>query len=184
MQTGAGDLYSSAAPVLIAVPTVIVVLRLYQLLLHGLARASARQRSVIGFLGLTRAAQATATLTLPAMTLVLALTVAAFTGMVQAAVVRGEAVLSWQKTGADVVVASPGQLDIASSLISPAAVRAIAAVPGVQHAATALTIPLSTADDEPMTAIAVDPASYAALVKSTEGFSPVNPALLTQALAS
>ena len=50
-QTGATDLYTSAAPVLVAVPAVIVVLRLYQLLLRGLARASARQRGVIGFLG-------------------------------------------------------------------------------------------------------------------------------------
>ena len=137
MQTGATDLYTSAAPVLVAVPAVIVVLRLYQLLLRGLARASARQRGVIGFLGLTRAAQATVTLALPAMTLVLALTVAAFTGMVRDAVVRGETVPSWQATGADVVIAAPGH----ASAISPSAVRAIAAVPGVQHAATALRSP-------------------------------------------
>ena len=41
------------------------------------------------------------------MTLVLALTVAAFTGMVRDAVVRGETAVSWQATGADVVVAAP-----------------------------------------------------------------------------
>jgi hypothetical protein len=72
------------------------------------------------------------------MTLVLALTLAAFTGMVRVAVVRGEAAASWQATGADVVVAAPGQLGI-----SPSAVRAIAAVPGVQHAASALEVPLT-----------------------------------------
>ena len=44
------------------------------------------------------------------MTLVLALTVAAFTGMVRDAVVRGETAVSWQATGADVVVAASGQL--------------------------------------------------------------------------
>ena len=137
-QTGATDLYASAAPVLVAVPAVIVALRLYQLVLRGLARASAQQRGVIGFLGLTRAAHAPVTLALPAITLVLALTVAAFTGMVRAAVVRGETAASWQATGADVVVAAPGQL-----AISPSAVRAIAAVPGVQHAASVLTVPLT-----------------------------------------
>ena len=42
-QTGAADLYASAAPVLVAVPAVIVALRLFQLLLRGLARASARR---------------------------------------------------------------------------------------------------------------------------------------------
>ena len=174
-QGGAGDLFTSAAPLLVAVPAVIVVLRLYQPLLRGLARASARRRGVIGFLGLTRAAQATATLALPAITLVLTLTIAAFTIMVRDAVVRGEIAASWQQTGADVAITySPG------FEARPSAVRAFAAVPGVQHAATALELPLDLTGGERVTAIAVDPASYAALVASTEGYSPVNPALLTQ----
>jgi putative ABC transport system permease protein len=176
MQTGATDLYVSAAPVLVAVPAVIVALRLYGLVLRGLARASARQRGVIGFLGLTRAAHAPLTLALPAITLVLALTVAAFTGMVRTAVVRGETAASWQATGADVVVAAPDQLGL-----SPAAVRAIAAVPGVQHAASVLTVPLTNGGGHVVDAIVVDPASYAALVASTEGFAPVRSALLTPA---
>jgi len=175
-QGGAGDLYTSAAPLLVAVPAVIVVLRLYQLLLRGLARASARQRGAIGFLALTRAAQASATLALPAITLVLTLTMAAFTIMLRDAVIRGEITASWQETGADVAITySPG------FEASPSAVRAFAAVPGVQHAATALELPLDLSGSERVTAIAVDPASYAALVASTEGYSPVNPALLTQA---
>jgi len=175
-QPGAGDLYASVTPVLVAIPAVIVALRLYQLVLRGLARASARQRGVIGFVGLSRAAQTPVALVLPVMTLVLALTAASFTGMVRAAVVRGEIAASWQATGADVVVAFPGQLGI-----SPSAVRAIAAVPGVEHAASAVVMPLTIADDrDPVTAIIVAPASYAALVASTEGFSPVRPALLTR----
>jgi putative ABC transport system permease protein len=175
-QSGVADLYASAAPVLVAVPAVIVALRLYQLLLRGLARVSARRRGVIGFLGLARAAQAPTTLALPAMTLVLALTVASFTGMVRTAISRAETTASWQATGADVVVTS-GQFGI-----RPSAVHAIAAVPGVQHAATAFAVPVTVADGQGIqvvTAIAVDPASYAALVASTEGFSPVRPALLT-----
>jgi putative ABC transport system permease protein len=174
-QPGGTGGYASAAPVLVAIPAVIVTLRLYALLLRALARASARRRGIIGYLGLTRAAQAPVTLALPAMTVVLALTLAAFTGMVRAAVVRGETTASWQATGADVVVASPGQPGI-----SPPAVRAIAAVPGVRHAAPALVVPLAVAGGgQVVTAIVVDPASYAALVASTEGFSPVSPALLT-----
>src|SRR6202453_2307445 len=172
---GGTGLYASAAPVLVAVLAVIVALRLYQVLLRGLARASAQRRGVIGFLGLTRAARAPVTLALPAMTLVLALTLAAFTGMVRAAVVRGETVASWQATGADVVVAG-GQLGL-----SPSAVRAIAAVPGVQHAASALVVPLTVAGGSQVVAgIVVDPASYAALAAATEGFSAVRSALLTQ----
>jgi putative ABC transport system permease protein len=175
-QTGATDLFTSTAPVLVAVPAVIVAMRLYQVLLRGLARASARRRGVIGFLALSRAAQAPVVLALPAITLVLALTVAAFTGMVQAAVFAAENVASWQATGADVVVAAPIQLGL-----SPSAVRAMAAVPGVEHAATADIVAVSvTAGVHTVTVIVVDPASYAALVASTEGFSPVRPALLTQ----
>jgi len=177
-QPGATDLYVSLAPVLIAVPAVIVALRLYQALLRGLARASARRRGVIGFLGLTRAAHARGTLALPAITLVLALTVAAFTGMVRAAVVSGETTVSWQAAGADVVIASSDALGI-----SPSTVRAIAAVPGVQHAATAVTIPLTTTvSGQTVNAIFVDPAGYAALVASTDGFAPVPAALLTKSL--
>jgi putative ABC transport system permease protein len=172
-QTGAADLYTSTAPVLVAVPAVIVALRLYQLLLRGLARASARRRGVIGFLALSRAAQAPAALALPAMTLVLALTVATFTGMVQAAVFAGETAASWQATGADVTVTSPSTFDI-----SPSAVRAIAAVPGVQHAASVYIAPLTIGSG--LTAVVVDPASYAALVAGAMGFSPVRPALLTR----
>jgi putative ABC transport system permease protein len=175
-QTGATDLFTSTAPVLVAVPAVIVALRLYQALLRGLARASARRRGVIGFLALSRAAQAPVMLVLPAMTLVLALTVAAFTGMVQAAVFAAETAASWQATGADVVVTAPIQLGL-----SPSAVRAIAAVPGVEHAASAATVVVTvTTGVHEVTAIVVDPASYAALVGSTEGFSPVRPALLAQ----
>jgi len=184
LQAGATDLFVSAAPVLIAVPAVIVVLRLYQVLLRGLARAAARRRGLIGFLGLARAAQQTLTLALPAMTLVLALTVAAFTGMLRDAVAGGETLVSWQETGADVVLTAPG-LSSTQSVLSPSAVRSLAAVPGVRHAATALTIPVNTSSDliptssGEVTVIAVDPASYAALVASTQGFSPVNSALLT-----
>jgi len=56
------------------------------------------------------------------------------------------------------VVVASGQLGI-----SPPAVGSIAAVPGVQHAASALLVPLTTSDGgQVVAAIVVDPASYAA----------------------
>jgi putative ABC transport system permease protein len=101
---------------------------------------------------------------------------AAFTIMLRDAVVRGEVAASWQETGADVVVTyAPG------ATASPSVVRAFAAVPGVQHAAPVVELPLYRVGSQLVTAIAVDPDSYAALVASTEGYSPVEPALLTQA---
>ena len=177
-QPGATDFYTSAAPVLVAVPAVIVALRLYQVLLRSLARASARQRGLMWLLGLARAARASATLALPAMTLVLALTVAAFTGMVRDAVLRGETAASWQATGADVVVAAPGGRNRHGDQPRRRAgdrrgARRPACHRGPGHS------PWTIDGGQPVPLIAVDPASYAALVASTQGFSPVDPALLT-----
>ena len=175
-QAGATDLFTSTAPVLVAVPAVIVALRVYQLVLRVLARASARRRGVIGFLALSRAAQAPVMLALPALVLVLALTVAAFTGMVQAAVAAGETLASWQATGADVVIATSGPTGI-----TPSAARALAAVPGVKQAASAVVVPLTVAAGvQTVDAIVVDPASYAALAASGMGFSPIDPGLLAR----
>ena len=84
------NLYTSAAPVLVAIPAVIVVLRIYPLILRGLLRGAARGRSATGFLGLAIAARAALTRVLPAFALVLAITVAAFAGMVRNAVTHGE----------------------------------------------------------------------------------------------
>jgi putative ABC transport system permease protein len=178
-QSGTVDLYASAAPVLVAVLSVIVILRLYQVLLRALARASARRRGVVGFVGLTRASAATVTFALPAITLVLAVTIASFTGMVREAITRSETAASWQQNGADAAVAAPFALNTLASLISPSAATSLEEVPGVKHAASVLVVPLSVGGGAVITGLVVDPASYAALVSSSMVFPPVNPALLT-----
>ena len=179
-QPGTVDLFASAAPVLVAVLAVIVMLHLYQVLLRALARASARRRGVVGFVGLTRASAATVTFALPAITLVLAVTIASFTGMVKEAVARSETAESWQQTGADAAVAAPWALNTLESLISPSAVASLGEVPGVKHAASVLVVPLSVGGGSVVTGLVVDPASYAALVASSPGFPPVNPGLLSE----
>ena len=177
-QPGQGiDLYTSAAPVLIAIPAVIVVLRLYPFLLRAMARASARRRGITGFLALRQAAQSALSLALPALTIVLALTVASFTGMVRDAVVGAETLASWQSTGGDVTIAATGQAAVSTG-IGASAVRQVTAVPGVRRAATASVIPWGVFGGSLVTGVAVDPASYAALVASEQGFSSFNPALL------
>ncbi len=180
-QPGMADLYASAAPVLVAVLGVIVILRVYQVLLRTLARASARRRGVVGFVGLTRASAATVAFALPALTLVLALTMASFTGMVKEAVARSEVAESWQETGADVTVAAPFAASAEASQISPSQMAAIAAAPGVKQSASVLVAPLSAGGGAVVTAIFVDPASYAALAASSLEFPAVNPALLDDA---
>ena len=98
------NFYTSSAPVLVAIPVVIIVLRLYPLALRGLLRSSRRTTGAPAFLGLARASRTALTPALPAFALVLALTVAAFAGMVRDAVINGEVAASWQTAGADATV--------------------------------------------------------------------------------
>ena len=165
---GGVNLYASAAPVLVAVPAVIVVMRLYPFVLRGLLRVFARSPGAAAFLGLARATRSALTPALPAFALVLALTVAAFAGMVRDAVTNGDVAASWKAAGADVTISGlPGFPDFT---VPPAAARAIAAVPGVTHEAQAWPTGWVSADGVQLTVIAVDPASYAALVAAADGY--------------
>ena len=184
LQAGSGvDFFTSAAPALVAVPAVIVVLRLYPLVMRALALWAARGRGASAFVGLARAARAALNPALPVFALVLAVTVAAFAGMVRDAVARGEVNASWAAIGADAEVStySPSPVPFTA-----AEQRAITSAPGVTHAAVASLWPMTTQDGDQVIAIAVDPSAYAALVASSQGFPSVNPAQLAgnQVLAS
>ena len=169
------NLYTSAAPALAAIPAVIVVLRIYPLILRGLLRRAARGRSATGFLGLALAARSALTPLLPAFALVLAITVAAFAGMVRNAVTHGEINASWQAAGADVTISTAGTADA----ISVAAQRALTAVPGVKHTAVVSELILTAPNGARVTGLAVEPASYSAFVASSATWPTVHPGLLT-----
>ena len=176
-QAGSGvNLYTSSAPVLVAVPAVIVVLRLYPLVLRELLRASGRTSRAPAFLGLARASRTALTPALPAFALVLALTVAAFAGMVRTAVANGEVAASWQTVGADATV-TPSYTDPRFTIAAPAA-RAVAGAPGVTYAAEVMNESWVTPAGRQVSVLAVDPASYAELVTRTPGFPPVPAGLL------
>ena len=177
VQAGAGvNFYTSLAPVLVAIPVVIVMLRLYPLALRRLLRAFARGSRAPAFLGLARASRTGLTPALPALALVLALTVAAFAGMVRDAVADGEVAASWHTVGADATVTSSSTAQ--RFTISPAAARAIAAVPGVTHVAEVMTESWATAAGSQVSVLAVDPASYAELVARTSWFPQIPAGLL------
>jgi putative ABC transport system permease protein len=172
LAAGAGvNLLTSAVPVLVAVPVVIVVFRLYPLVLRWLLRAAARTAGAPAFLGLARAARTALTPALPAFALVLTLTVAAFGGMLRDAVAGGQVAASWQAAGADATITpSP----VASSFTIPAAAaRAIAVVPGVTHAAQVYRADWFTPGGTEVIVLAVDPAAYATLVAATQGYPGV-----------
>ncbi len=156
-------IYPDLAPVLVAVPAVLLVMRLYPPAVRGLLRLSARRAGATGFLALARAARAPAGTVLPLFALVLALALAAFSGMVRAAVTRGDVAASWQTTGADAVVNATA----ARGGLTPAARHAITVVPGVRRATAVRVTSWTLPGQQAAQAVAVDPASYAALVAST-----------------
>jgi putative ABC transport system permease protein len=162
--SGSGiDLYLAIVPVLVAVPVVVVMLRLYPLIIRGLLALSARGTGATGFVALSRAARSTLTGALPAFALVLTLSLATFAGMVSQGIARGEITASWHAAGADVMIQTgPG-----SGPIAPAAVKAIGAVRGVRHATEVWNTSWFTSFGQPISVSAVDPARYAAVVAGT-----------------
>ncbi|MGA2829987.1 MAG: hypothetical protein ABSF03_28205 [Streptosporangiaceae bacterium] len=166
---GQPDLFLAATPVLVAIPVVVVVLRLYPLAVRGLARLSARTAGATGFIALARASRTSLTGVLPVFALVLGLSVAAFAGMVRSAVTRGEVAASWQATGADVVVdtGTETQPGFVPHPVTGAAQKAIAAVPGVRRSARVWKTSWTAPGGQQLTVLAVDPSQYTALVAST-----------------
>jgi putative ABC transport system permease protein len=158
---GGVNLYLAATPVLVAIPVVIVVLRLYPLAVRGLLRLSSRRAGATGFVALAAAARSSLTGVLPAFALVLALSLAAFAGMVNQAIARGEVAASWQSTGADVAITAT------SEPVTPAEEKAIGSVPGVRHLTATWNTAWTTPGGQTVTLVAVDPVSYAALIAST-----------------
>ena len=166
---GRPDLLLAATPALVAIPVVVVALRLYPLAVRGLLRLSARTAGATGFIALARASRTSLTGVLPVFALVLGLSLATFAGMVRDAVTRGETAASWQATGADVVVdtgteTGPG---FVTSPVTAAAQKAISAVPGVQRSARIWKTSWTATGGQQLAVLAVDPAQYAALVAST-----------------
>lgn len=164
---GGTNFFLSTAPVLVAIPAAVLVVRCYPVLLRWLLRITRAGRGVTGFVGLARSTRTSLTAVLPAFALVLALAVIAFGAMVRQAVARGEVAASWQTTGADAVV---GQPDSGISL-TPAAQQAIARVPGVRQTAGVLDIdgtlvPAGLGDITVHVAV-LDPARYAAVLTDT-----------------
>jgi putative ABC transport system permease protein len=159
---GGTDVYLTITPVLVAIPVVVIMLRLYPLAIRSLLAVSARSAGATGFVALSRAARSSLTGALPAFALVLALSLATFAGMVNQGISRGETTASWHATGADALIQpEPG------GAFNPAAVKAVGAVPGVRHATEVWTTNWFTEFGQPVTVIAVDPAGYAAMVADT-----------------
>jgi putative ABC transport system permease protein len=164
--------YLSASAVLVAIAVGLVVNRVYRAPLRAVARAAAHRRGPVGAVGLARAARAPAGSVLPALTLILTLTLAAFAIAVGASVSAGQVAASWAQLGADATISAAGAAPVTS-----ADVRAVRRVPGVVHATAVYTAPSSSplagalasgrAPSAQVGLAVVNPASYGALSADT-----------------
>ncbi len=164
---------ASAAPVLVAIPVIVIVTWLTPLAVGVVRRLASRRAGAPMLIALARAARPA---TLTAFAVVLTLTVFAFGGMVRDAITRGEVAVSWQTTGADDAIVAQQ-----SAWFTPSARAAITAVPGVQHQTAVWTTSWALPGNEDATVVAVDPASYAAFTASSPGWPQISAAKLTAA---
>ncbi len=164
LSSGNSGLYTSAAPVLVAIPVAVVVLRCYPLLARELARIAGRSRGVVAFVGLARATRTPPGTVLPAFALVLVLAMVAFPDMISTSVTRSQVAASWQQVGADAIIAAPD-----GQVISPALQGRISSVPGVVSTATAVTDEATLPTGFELSVVFVDPSRYAAVVDLAPG---------------
>jgi putative ABC transport system permease protein len=189
LSAGNMALYPSAAPVLVAVPVAVIVLRCYPPAARGLVRIAGRSRGVVAFVGLARATRTPPGAALPAFALVLVLTMVAFPAMISASVTRGQVAESWRQVGADAIIQAPD-----GQVIPPALQRRIASMTGVASTATGVVLSAALpATGQEMTAVFVSPARYAAVtdrapgsrfpLAALSGTAAIVPAVVTAAAA-
>jgi putative ABC transport system permease protein len=164
LSPGNSGLYASVAPVLVAIPVAVVMLRCYPPVARELARIAGLSRGVVAFVGLTRATRTPAGTILPSFALVLVLAMVAFPDMIAASVTGSQVAASWQQVGADAVIAAPpGQV------INPALQRAVSLVPGVVSTATAVVEAGTLPAGSELPVVFTDPARYAAVTGQRPG---------------
>jgi putative ABC transport system permease protein len=157
------DLFTSAAPVLVAIPVALLVMRTYPVVLRQLGRVAGRRRGVVMVVGLARGGTAAQAAALPTFALVLAFAVIAFAAMARDAVQRANVVASWQAAGADAIVTAPP----VGPGITPAAQRLISDVPGIQRFAAISLTQGTSGQGIQIPVVIVEPPQYAALTATT-----------------
>src|SRR5215467_3260694 len=163
--------YLSASAVLVAAAVALVVNRAYRRPLQVLAGAASIRRGAVGAVGLARAVASRAASMLPALALMLGLTLTVFSAMVLASISSGQVAGSWERVGADAEITVRGTLSV-----SAAALRAIQQAPGVTHAVAAYTASGTGAGAAVLRAgrsghlvgmVMANPGAYAALAADT-----------------
>jgi putative ABC transport system permease protein len=162
--SGSSGLYTSAAPVLLAIGVAVVVLRCYPPLVRELARIAALSRGVVAFVGLARATRTPPGSVLPSFALVLVLAMVAFPDMIATSVTQAQVAASWQQVAVDAII----QVGHNEGFL-PGLQGQVAAVPGVVATAFADVQPAGASSGSTLTVVTVDPAQYAAVVDEAPG---------------
>lgn len=155
----------AAAPLLLALATCVVVLRVYPLPVRALERVFRSRRDLVPFLGAARAVRDPAGGVVPALALVVGVAVALFSGVLYSTVRSGVETLAWGAVGADLRVSGP--------IMDDEVVDALRAVDGVAEVATvtdAGELPLRAGvSGERVTVLAVDTDELAAVQEDVPG---------------
>jgi putative ABC transport system permease protein len=164
LSPGSSDLYTSMAPVLVAIPVAVVVLRCYPPLAREMARIAGMSRGVVAFVGLARATRTPPGAVLPSFALVLVLAMVAFPDMISTSVTRSQVAASWQQVGADAIIQAPEH-----AVIPAALQRQISSLPGVVAAAGAEVGAGALSNGLELPVVYVEPARYAAVADHAPG---------------
>jgi putative ABC transport system permease protein len=159
---GSTNWFLTLAPILVAVPAVVITLRLYPLLVRVALHFARRRASATSYVALAASARTSLATAGPVFALVLALTLAAFAGMITDSIGAAQTAQSWQTTGADAVGTTNGAVTV-----TPAIEHAVEAVHGVQHVAAVWATEWTTPGGQAINAFAVNPEQYAALSAGT-----------------
>ncbi|GAB3171810.1 hypothetical protein GCM10027059_40660 [Myceligenerans halotolerans] len=140
LPTAGVDPLLAASPLLLSLAVTLLAVRLFPLVTLAVERVLARRRDLVPFLGAARATRDPAGGVVPAIALVLCVSVAATAAVLYSTVTGGVAREAWHDVGADLRVSGPEvSADVAAELAAIDGVRAVA--PVTDHDRIAVAVP-------------------------------------------
>lgn len=129
------DILMAATPILLALAACVITLRVYPVPVHALMAVFRRGRGLTNFLGAARAVRDPAGGVVPALAVILGVSVAVLSSVLSSTISTGAEQAAWQSTGGDVRMSGPTWSD--------EDLEALREVEGVKEVATVGQTPLS-----------------------------------------
>lgn len=105
------DILMAATPVLLALAACVITLRIYPLPVHGLMALFRGRRGLTNFLGAARAVRDPAGGVIPALAVILGVSVAVLSSVLASTISTGAETAAWRTSGADVRLSGPSWAD-------------------------------------------------------------------------